>query len=84
MTAQEWSGIVDHREMLARLRKLGPDERQAALRAAGRDAVFGLDEGWEAWVRAGQSPPPGDWTVWAMTALLVDPPAAKVPRVRRL
>ncbi|HEX8191956.1 MAG TPA: terminase family protein [Allosphingosinicella sp.] len=54
--------------LFAALRRLAPEQRRAALLAAGRRDVFGCDEHWALWAHPGQEPPGGEWTVWVMMA----------------
>jgi len=54
--------------LVERLRALAPEERRAVLDAEGEAHVRALDCDWGNWVRVGQAPPPGEWTVWVMMA----------------
>lgn len=56
----------DGRALLARLRRLSPEGRRAALEAAGEAHVRALDEAWPVWAHKGQIPDHDDWTVWVM------------------
>jgi phage terminase large subunit-like protein len=56
------------KEMLARLRALPAEKRREALVAAGETYAKAVDDGWPAWVRAGQIPTREAWTVWVMMA----------------
>jgi phage terminase large subunit-like protein len=56
------------KEMLARLRALPAQKRREALVAAGEIHAKAVDDHWPAWVRTGQEPTRGDWTVWVMMA----------------
>jgi phage terminase large subunit-like protein len=56
------------KEMLARLRALPAEKRREALVAAGETYAKAVDDGWPAWVRTGQRPPHGEWTIWVLMA----------------
>jgi phage terminase large subunit-like protein len=60
--------MKDGKALLARLRGLPPDQRRAALLAAGEAHVKAFDTNWPTWVRTGQLPPHGDWDVWVLVA----------------
>jgi phage terminase large subunit-like protein len=55
-------------QMLRRLARLAPEERETALRASGKAFVKAIDEEWPLWVRRGQAPDRDDWTLWVLMA----------------
>jgi phage terminase large subunit-like protein len=57
---------IDPKALLERLRALPPEQRRAALEAAGEAAVAAFDEEWPVWVHPGQLPPSDDWLVWVI------------------
>ncbi|HYW15639.1 MAG TPA: terminase family protein [Allosphingosinicella sp.] len=52
--------------VVERLRGLAPEDRRAALEAAGEDHVKALDDAWPVWAHRGQMPDHDEWTVWVM------------------
>ena len=57
--------IDEGKKLMARLRALPPEERAAALAAAG-ETVMAYDECWPLWAHKGQVPDHDAWTVWMM------------------
>jgi phage terminase large subunit-like protein len=55
-------------DLVGRLRALAPEQRAAALHAAGERHVREADCHWPLWARPQQKEPAGNWTVWVMMA----------------
>jgi phage terminase large subunit-like protein len=58
--------MSDGHELLQRLRALPPEQRRAALEAAGEAHARALDERWPLWAHGGQLPPDDEWTIWVL------------------
>lgn len=56
----------DGKPLLERLIKMPPEERRAALMAAGETYAKAYDTEWAVWAHKGQMPEQGDWTVCVM------------------
>jgi phage terminase large subunit-like protein len=56
------------KRLLEHLVALPPEERRAALIAAGEDHARAFDSDWPVWAHPGQMPPNDDWTVCVMKA----------------
>jgi phage terminase large subunit-like protein len=58
--------IHEGKALLERLIELPPEDRRAALMAAGKAHADAFDREWAVWAHKGQIPPNDDWTVCVM------------------